>query len=138
MKVRVAIIVMAGLLLLSLIPLGWVVVPAWSVQIVGTDSRPVMGVNVCEVWQDYTLESQSHEETAVTPSDGRVSFPERRISAPPVMRVVGAVRNILSTGVHSSFGPSSWLVAWDKDGLEGFASYVPRQPLPDRVTVQKR
>jgi len=137
-KWRVVIAIVAGLLFLSLIPMQRVVVPAWSVQIVGTDSRPVAGVNVSEVWQDYTLESQSHEETTVTPSDGRVFFPERRISAPPVMRVVGAIRNILSTGVHSSFGPSSWLVVWGGDDLAGSASYIPGQSPPDHVTVEKR
>ena len=135
---RVAIVAATTLLVLSLIPKESLVVPAWSVQVAGIDSRPVEGINVRQVWQDYTLESKSHEEMRVTPSDGRVSFPERRISASRLMRGVGAIRNVLSSGVHASFGPSSLLVIWGKDDLEGNASYVPGQPLPDRVTVQKR
>lgn len=133
-----AIVAVATLLILSLIPRESVVVPAWSVQIVGVDSRPVEGINVRQVWQDYTLESNSHEEMVVAPRDGRVSFPERRISVPRLMLVVGIIRNVLNSGVHSSFGPSSWLIIWGKDDLEGNVSYVPGLPLPDRVTVQKR
>ena len=127
--------IIAALLALLLVPIDSVVVPAWSVQIVDTDSRAVEGINVRQVWQHYTLESVSHEEVRVTPSDGRVSFPERRISGTVFMYVVGTVGNF--AGVHSSFGPSSQLVIWGRDELRGRATYLPSRPLPDRVVIEK-
>jgi hypothetical protein len=128
-------IVVVGLLC---IPAGSVVVPAWSVQIVDKESKPVQGINVRQVWQDYSVETKSHEEMIVTPSDGHVFFPERIISTPRIMRVLGPIRNILSAGVHASFGGTSWLIIWGKDGLEGHADYTPGQSLPSHVIVTNK
>lgn len=136
MKVGLSLAV-AGVLALSFVPVESVVVPAWSVQIVGPDSIPVEGINVRQVWQDYAVETRSHEEMLVTPKDGKVSFPERRISTPYVMRFIGPIKGLLSTGVHASFGKTSWLIIFGKDGLEGLASYTPGERLPSVVSVKK-
>jgi hypothetical protein len=125
----------AGMLGLSCIPAPSVVVPAWSVQIVDKEAKPVQGISVREVWQDYSVETKSHEEMFVTPKDGRVFFPERRIWTPRIMRVLGPIRNVLSFGVHASFGRTAYLIIWGKGGLEGSTDYTPGKPLPDRVTV---
>ena len=138
-RMRAGLIAVAAVaVVLSCIPAESVVVPAWSVQVVDKDSRPVEGINVRQVWQDYSVESTSHEEMLVTPPDGRVSFPERKISTPRIMRVLGPVKNALATGVHAGFGNSCWLIVWGKDGLEGHAIYTPGQPLPASVTVKPR
>lgn len=129
-----------GVILLAalLIPTESVVVPIWSVVVIDTNGKPIEGINVRQVWQDYSVESRSHEEVIVTGKDGKASFPERKVSASTLARILGPVRNVLSTGVHASFGPSSWLVVWGKDDLEGGERYLVGKPLPERVTVKKR
>jgi hypothetical protein len=129
-----------GLILLAvlLIPTESLVVPTWSVVVTDTKGKPIEGINVRQVWQDYSVESRSHEEVIVTGKDGIASFPERKVSASPLTRILEPVSNTLSTGVHASFGPSSWLVVWGKEGLEGGEAYLVGKPLPERVTVKKR
>jgi len=121
-----------------LFPTESLVVPAWSVKVVDMEGSPVEGINVRQVWQDYSVEDKSHEELVVTGKDGRVSFPERNVSASTLKRILGPVGNVLSTGVHASFGPSSWLIVWGKDELEGGEIYLPGKPLPERITVKRR
>ncbi len=130
----------AGVILLAalLVPIESIVVPAWSVVVADANGNAIEGINVRQVWQDYSVESRSHEEVIVTGKDGKASFPERKVSASTFARILGPVGNVLSTGVHASFGPSSWLVVWGKGDLEGGEIYLVGKPLPERVTVKKR
>ena len=59
-------------------PKGKVIVPAWKIQLVDEAGNPVKDVFVRQVWLDYDIEDDGHEEDARSDEHGFVSFPERR------------------------------------------------------------
>ncbi|HEY0099835.1 MAG TPA: hypothetical protein VGB76_12885 [Pyrinomonadaceae bacterium] len=132
-----------GLACLAIIPLSpytSLVCPAWTIQIVDEAGSPVKGALVTQYWQDYTVESGSHKQVAYADENGYVSFPERNVSASPLSRTWGVIWNTVSLGVHASYGASAHLLAYGKvvDGkrLEGSASYLVGQPLPERLVTR--
>ncbi len=88
----------------TLWPFETVVVPAWTVSVVDREGRPVPDIAVNYSWQHYSLERESHNERTRTDGAGKVSFPERRIRANMLMRVVGPMLNVVSLGVHLALG----------------------------------
>src|SRR4030088_2034141 len=107
------IILLAGaslLLLLLLLPTTDIVSPEWTVLVTDTAGHPVEGASVTVFSQQYTVESHDTEETKVTREDGRVHFPERKLHAIGLIRLLGAIRN-LDQGAHASFGVHTYLAA---------------------------
>ena len=114
------------LLLLLLYPLETIVAPSWEVTVVAADEHPMAGVFVRETWQNYSLESESHEEDLYTNADGKVVFSRRTIRSSTIWRILGPVRSAFATGIHASFGPSASIIAMG-GGLEGWADCAPCQ-----------
>jgi hypothetical protein len=108
---RIILPVVASLLLLwLLVPTTDIVSPEWIVLVTDTAGHPVEGASVTVFSQQYTVESHDTEETKVTGEDGRVHFPERKLHAMGLIRLLGAVRN-LDQGAHASFGVHTHLAA---------------------------
>lgn len=106
--------------IICIVPVPHMVAPRWSVTVVDESHRPRAGLTVRESSQDYSLESTSHEVDLTSSADGRAIFPARYLYASVVQRMLGAVRNIIETGVHASFGTHTWVLAFGK-GLEGYS-----------------
>jgi hypothetical protein len=104
--------VAALMLVAALIPLPQTVAPSWTVTALDAGRRPLTGVTVREVWQQYSLEHSSDEEDRLTDSNGNVQFPRRTYWTSIGGRFLGCLREIGSGGVHSSCGPHSYLVAF--------------------------
>lgn len=85
-------------------PFKTTVVPPRRVLVVTEDWRPIQGVRVRQIWQNYSVESSGHEEDIPTSENGRVSFPRRTVKASLLGRVVRPIVNILTQGVHAGFG----------------------------------
>ena len=98
------------------------------------------GVFVRQVWQDYSVESSSHEQDTYTDENGYVSFPERTVRAPLLFRVLGVILNTASLGVHASYGPSAYVLAYGEivngKRLEGSAHYEEGEPLPKQIKTR--
>lgn len=90
--------------LATLYPFESTIVPSQNVLVVTDDWRPVQGAGVRQIWQNYSLESQGHEEDLSTDENGRITFPRRTIRASISRRVLHPIWNILRQGVHASFG----------------------------------
>jgi len=94
-------------------------------------------VRVSEHWHHFSIETEGHEADFLTDEHGYVAFPRRTIKASLLMRAFGPVRNVLQTGVHSSFGPVAYLIV-----LTGFehssenADYRPGYPPPQEVVIR--
>ncbi len=74
-------------------------------------------------------------ETLVVPE---WKAPRRTIRASLFMRVFGPVRNILHTGIHSSFGPSAYLIVLtDFEHSTENADYTPGKPLAQTIVVRR-
>ncbi len=107
------IILLAGaslLLLWLLVPTTDIVAPEWAVLVTDTAGHPIEGASVSVFSQQYTVESHETEETKVTGEDGQVHFPERKLHAMGLIRLLGAIRN-LDQGAHASFGVHTYLAA---------------------------
>jgi hypothetical protein len=87
-----------------LYPFESTVVREQNVLVVTEDWGPVEGARVRQTWQDYSIEGDGHEEDLLTDQQGRVSFPRRTIRANLAWRLVRPVINILTQGIHASFG----------------------------------
>lgn len=96
------------------IPLPQIVAPDWTVTTLDATRRPLTGITVREVWQQYSLESSSHEEDHLTDTRGEAHFPRRTAWTSIAGRLLGCAQQIGSTGVHASCGPHSYLVAFGK------------------------
>ena len=79
-------------------------VPPQSVLVVTEDWKPVQGALVRQSWQNYSVEADGHEEDLPTDETGRVSFPRRTVRASLLWRIYRPVANILTQGIHASFG----------------------------------
>jgi len=87
-----------------LYPFESTVVPARNVLVLTVDARPVQDITVRQIWQNYSLESEGHEEDLRTDKNGRVSFPKRTIRASLARRILHPILNVVRQGVHASFG----------------------------------
>jgi hypothetical protein len=107
--------VAAGLVLASgLIPVPQIVAPDWTITTLDAARRPLTGITVRQVWQQYSLEGSSHEEDRLTDGRGEVHFPRRTEWTSIAGRLFGCARQISGAGVHASCGPHSYLVAFGK------------------------
>lgn len=105
-------LIAAVILVVGLVPARQTVAPEWTVTTLDAARRPLTGVTVREVWQQYSLEDSSHEEDRLTDDSGKVRFPRRTYWTSITGRFLGCVRQIGSRGVHASCGPHSFLVAF--------------------------
>jgi hypothetical protein len=115
MRVRTTIVILAAAIVASaFIPLPRTVAPDWTITTLDAARRPLTGITVREVWQQYSVEDSDHEEDRLTDIKGEVHFPRRIYWTSIADRFFGCVRQIISTGVHASCGPHSYLVAFGK------------------------
>lgn len=104
----------AAVLASVFIPLPQIVAPDWTITTLDAGRRPLTGITVREVWQQYSLEDSSHEEDRLTDIRGVAHFPRRTEWTSIAGRLFGCAQQISSTGVHASCGPHSYLVAFGK------------------------
>jgi hypothetical protein len=121
---------------ITLYPFETTVVPEWRVRVVEQAGTPLRNVMVKEVWEHYSVESQSHEQDLPTDADGYVTFPKRTIRASLAVRIIG--RSINTLNPHGSSGPGAYLVILAR-GYDSWSNdfYIPGQPLPTEVVVTK-
>jgi hypothetical protein len=121
----------------ALIPFPTATVPEWRVQYIDGRGRPVVGLPIEQTWQNYSVESRANVVTRHTDAQGYVVFPARSTWSPLLFRAVGPVLNVLSTGVHASFGPSSWLIPkCDVTGSNAMAVYTGSKELPTTIVLK--
>jgi len=114
MRARTLSIVLAtslALIVVLLIPFRYQVCPSWDVLVVDASGNPIPGMTVRLNYQDYSVESKSHEEDRTSDAQGRASFPEQR--------GFGALVSALSQGVHAGVGRYAYVLAFGQ-GLQGY------------------
>ena len=91
--------------------------PDWSACVIDESSRPVPGVLVRESYQNYSAESEGHEEDQYSDANGCVHFASKSISASLLRRLI-AIAHSGMAGVHASFGPYDYVTAF-RGGARG-------------------
>ena len=121
-------ILLLVLAVVLLYPFESMVAPARNVLVITEDSRAVQGAKVRQIWQNYSIETTGHEEDSFTGEDGRVSFPRRTIRATLLWRGYRVLANVLTQGVHASFGPRSDILYLTTEGEKPTSTIVESQP----------
>jgi hypothetical protein len=109
-----ALAVIAVVAAILLFPVKRTVAPEWTIYTLDADRHPLANITVREVWQQYSLENAGHEEDRLTDSSGRVQFPRRSLRSSIGQQLVGCFEQVMKTGVHTSCGAHSYLVAFGK------------------------
>jgi hypothetical protein len=130
-------LVAGGLLVVGLVPFPTTTVPEWRLQYVDGAGRPVAGLPVEQTWQNYSIESTGNLMTLRTDTQGYVVFPSHSTWSPFLLRVLGPVGNVFRTGVHASFGPSSWLIPkCDVRAANAHAIHTGSNKLPGQIVLK--
>ena len=128
-----------ALLLLTvvmLLPYPTTVVPEWRIRVVDRDGAPVAGEPVRETWQHYSLEGDGHEEELLTDGNGYVVFPERKIWATPLGRIVNTSIAAVLSLAHGGMGVHAWVMA-PRHVMSCYpCSYRPGEPLPAEIRIK--
>lgn len=119
--------ILGGLLLSALVPVTTLAAPDWSACVVDESHKPVSGVLIRESYQNYSAESEGHEEDRYADANGCVHFASKVTRASLLSRVVEIVRSATG-GVHSSFGPYAYVTAFQgnaySDDVRGGYEYA--------------
>lgn len=102
------------MLAILFIPVPKTVAPDWTITTLDAARKPLTGISIREVWQQYSLEDFSHEEDRLTDVGGEARFPRRTEWSSIGGRLFGCTRQIVRAGVHASCGSHSYLVAFGK------------------------
>lgn len=100
-------------------PVRTVQSPFWEVWVVDEKGQPIEGITVVLSYHNYSAESEGHSEQKQTDAGGYVVFAPRSLKASRFRRMVTTVQSA-SAGVHASFGPHAWVMAYGK-GSQGEA-----------------
>ncbi len=73
------------------------------------------GMQVTEHWQDYSVESESHEQSLMTNIEGRVIFPGRSVRASILRRGWGTLTIFISRGFNGRYGAHASAVVWGNE-----------------------
>jgi hypothetical protein len=104
---------------LSLIPIPYCACPSWDVWVTDGSGHPVEGALVRLDYQNYSVEEDSHEEDRYTDARGYAMFPRRDSSASALTRCIYSALSA-TTGVHASFGPHASVMAFARNGYQGY------------------
>jgi hypothetical protein len=93
--------------------------PFWEVWVVNEANQPIEGMTVTLTYQNYSAESEEHSEQKKTDALGYVAFSPRSLKVSRLRRILTTVQSARA-GVHASFGPHAWVMAYG-NGLDGIA-----------------
>jgi len=122
------IFVLVLLAILLLYPFKTTLVPEQRVLVVTKDMHPVRDVWVRQIWKNYSLESEGHEEDLRTNAHGRITFPTRTIRANFLWRMLGPLTSLASQGVHASFGVDTYMILLSHTGTVTSSEVADPQP----------
>jgi len=103
----------------TLIPIPYRAAPDWKVWVVDESGKPVPGMTVRLEYENYSVESTSHEEDQWSDQQGHAHFKARNGWAPTLQRCYYSALSAMAF-VHASFGPHDSVFAFG-NGLEGYA-----------------
>jgi hypothetical protein len=93
-----------------------IVAPRWDVWVVDETGKPVAGINITEVHEDFSCESVDHSETMFTDEHGHAQFHARYSKWHPIMCTYHTTGEFLSFGHHSR-GRHATVTAGDPQGI---------------------
>lgn len=131
-------LVLLGIAGMSLYPYESLVIPAWRLQVMDVNANVCKDMPVYQSWGHYSLFLMGSlgRDERLSDQNGFVEFPERRVRAIGLRRVVMPVITHVLTLAHGSVGADGAVSA---SGLKDVAwlTYREGKPLPDNVRVER-
>jgi hypothetical protein len=115
---RKLVAVLVGLAAIAgIYPVSYSVCPKWDVTVVDGSGKPLAGMTVRRSCNDYSAGIHSEEDRR-TDERGKASFDAQQVRSPILIRWLGNAINVVTQGVHASFGRHSYVFAFG-GGMEG-------------------
>ena len=111
---RLAIALAVAALCVKVVPFPYLLCPDLDAWVFDDNGNALAGMNVWLVYQDYSLESISHEETQTTDWSGHARFGAKKTISTLGAHIAGSVRSFCEAGIHASFGRYAYLVVFGK------------------------
>lgn len=108
-----------GVGLAFLIPFRSLDCPAWDVWVTDETGKPLSGVTVRLICQNYSAERDLYRTDAVTDQNGHSAFEARKINKSLGQRATATLASA-AAGAHASFGPHATVFVLSEH-LEGIA-----------------
>jgi len=105
------IVLVAVLAIACMVPIPYLAAPRWEVSVVGEDGKPLSGISVGLVYQNYPAERNEHEITLATDEHGHALFPAQFQKASIVQRACYVLWS-LNAGPRASYGRQAFVVAF--------------------------
>ena len=135
---KIKILIIAPLLFAAMYPFESTVVPVWKVKVIDLTGASCKEMPIFETWAHYSLFPSGNFRFAdgITDREGVVEFPERRVRAIGIQRLIMPFVAEVLIVAHGSTGVSASVHA---SGLKDVAwlSYNGTEPLPDTARVEK-
>jgi hypothetical protein len=90
--------------------------PRWDVWVMDERGKPVAGINVTQIRENFSCEGVDHSETLFTDSHGHVQFHARYVKWNPVKCTVYTTGDIVTFG-HRGHGRHASITAGDSEGM---------------------
>jgi hypothetical protein len=107
-------LIAGAILLMAFFPMTTLAAPDWSACVIDESSKPVPGVLVRENYQNYSAESEGHQEDRYSDANGCVHFAPKLTRASLLRRAIEIAYSAMA-GVHASFGPYAYVIAFQGD-----------------------
>ena len=119
-------------------PFESAVVPNWGVRVVDVEGKACAAMPVYQLWGHYSLfwGGDPGNDRAVTDDQGFAAFPERKIRASLVRRIIFPPIAEALTLAHGSSGLRANVSTHGMTD-DNLPDYQPGQPLPDLIQVEK-
>ncbi|MGO8818733.1 MAG: hypothetical protein ACLQVG_29160 [Terriglobia bacterium] len=110
-----------AIIVAAVCPITTLETPRWDVWVVDEKGQPLAGMTVRIAYRNYSAEFAGGEQDLPTDAAGHVVFPARTITATGLIRLL-ATLDSAKAGVHASFGPHVYVLAFGEDRDESPAS----------------
>jgi hypothetical protein len=121
-------------LVISLVPFSTTLVPEWQMRVVNESGMPYAGKGVRQFCYSYTLGvspcHDSNDFMRETDASGYVVFPERKITASLLSRILRTIYNFVMLIADGSFGESVYVDATGPNGYKRL-EYLHGRPPPE-------
>jgi hypothetical protein len=108
-------ILVAILLVLCALPIGYLASPRWEVWVLDANGQPISDASVSLHYVNYSAEGESHSEILSTDDKGHVLFRPHYGKANVYQRIFYTLSSA-QAGVHASFGRHAGVSAFGSAG----------------------
>lgn len=140
-KTKIIGIILIVILGISFIPFDTIFIPEWRLRLVDENGNPWNGQYVAQHCTNYTLGIHPCEgvqdASQITDENGFVVFPERRIRANLLYRVIRPIIGLALLVINGEFGTNGYITTSGPYGSR-MIDFEPEGPLPTEIVLTSK